>query len=324
MLVVSEMEAGTTVSEAFECPICSEVLSDPRALPCGHCFCGPSRKCLDSIMQNNGVIKCALCSKEHSVNKSDLRPLYGIRDGLQLLQNTSLSGKDASQLVLPACSKHSDKTQMFWCLDCTVSFCETCYEEDHCDHKMTPFKSHLKQKIQSKLQHAHAIPVLVESCLTKISQMEDVLKQQTEALSKFQDDLAQLVQIQTSLEPLELMVSTGNAHLSFEDISRFLEFDFDLSESPKDNVENVAGAFGSSPNKKEEEDKKLRVKFEQLTESEKSLRNQLQKSEQLVQQKDLQLREAEGNLVSLQLKLDESIENEQKLSEVLEVLMHAV
>ena len=30
-----------TLLDDLECVVCNEPLCDPRALPCGHCYCGP-------------------------------------------------------------------------------------------------------------------------------------------------------------------------------------------------------------------------------------------------------------------------------------------
>ena len=63
---------------SVECPICSDKITDPRVLPCGHSFCGPTQSCL-SCMQQDAILKCAVCRAENQLNFKDLKPLYGIQ-----------------------------------------------------------------------------------------------------------------------------------------------------------------------------------------------------------------------------------------------------
>ena len=84
-------------TKSLECPVCKEILSDPRILPCGHVYCGGlSNNCIGSLRveanndssssfnYNSGRFKCALCNVIHSINVISLPPIYGIRDFLEL------------------------------------------------------------------------------------------------------------------------------------------------------------------------------------------------------------------------------------------------
>ena len=130
----------------IECPICTELFSDPTALPCGHCYCGPPKNCLNGIQKDN-CLRCAVCNGEFNMQLSQLKPLYGIRDYLK--QATS-KGKnhEEEECFDVMCRKHTVNTVLFWCNSCSKKACQKCFELDHESHALIAFRKHLKQKIE--------------------------------------------------------------------------------------------------------------------------------------------------------------------------------
>ena len=128
------------MSGSPECSICAEELDDPRALPCGHSFCGPHKSCLTMLKQTNGAIKCALCNELHHLDISSLKPLFGIREFLQH------SGKPCPKSPKPAafsrCPTHPSSPVLFWCVQCSEKICQTCFETQHDGHAMKSYKVH--------------------------------------------------------------------------------------------------------------------------------------------------------------------------------------
>ena len=121
-------------NEPLECVIGNEALVDPRALPCGHCYCGPPRLCLNSMESSDcDVIKCAVCRTDHRLKVSDIKPLYGIREYFQ--------SQTTVKLVLVPCSVHNSEECVFWCSTCEVKICERCFEVEHDEHSMRRLKT---------------------------------------------------------------------------------------------------------------------------------------------------------------------------------------
>ena len=133
-------------AEFPKCAICLVDVEDPRALPCGHSFCGPSRGCLNSLDIREGL-RCAVCRVVHpQVTIEALKPLYGIRDFLQVQ-----ALRTHKKVHLP-CFMHTAEECTFWCTECNIMICEKCIDEDHDNHSMRKLRKHFVDKIESQFE----------------------------------------------------------------------------------------------------------------------------------------------------------------------------
>ena len=126
----------------IECSICKEFLTDPRALPCGHSFCGPPKICLKGVERRDGL-RCAVCKDTFNLKLSKLKPLFGIGDFLQ--QSTSKTSDDNNSFDV-MCKDHEDEKVMFWCRCCQEKACQKCFDAKHQSHPLINFRTHLKEK----------------------------------------------------------------------------------------------------------------------------------------------------------------------------------
>ena len=133
----------------LECVVCNESLRDPRALPCGHSYCGPPRTCLQSMENEEGDrwgMKCAVCRADHNLRANQINPLYGIRD---LFPKVDTTDTNHSEEYTVHCATHG-KLFIFWCKTCSVKFCEDCLDTDHDEHSIKKMKHHLVEQLELK------------------------------------------------------------------------------------------------------------------------------------------------------------------------------
>ena len=168
--------ATANISDLLQCSICHETLVDPRALPCGHSFCGPPRTCLDFIKHNNNLAsKCAECNQVFPVKVNELKPLFKIRDALGRLavaENNCAQGADCN---------HNDVKM--WCKDCSVKLCLPCVEENHVDHNLKSYIAILREKARKIAPLLGDIDFQTYRLANEIKQLQSIQKNMEE-LSK--------------------------------------------------------------------------------------------------------------------------------------------
>ena len=92
----------------LECPVCMEIYTDPKLLPCSHTLC---KVCLDGVVINSSI-SCPVCRATHPV------PQLGT-DGLP--RNLAIAGM-VDSLCAECKMTHSDVS----CSHCNKMICQTC------------------------------------------------------------------------------------------------------------------------------------------------------------------------------------------------------
>ena len=137
------------VSDYVTCPICFEVLSTPKTLPCEHSYC---MQCLASILKTRIVVKddkidltelkidCPTCKLEIKdfQSLSSLKTSRLVRDLVNDVRKKTVF-KEAS-FVDKKCSVQSDvclEIPVLMCVRCDAWFCEKCFDTESCSRPKT-------------------------------------------------------------------------------------------------------------------------------------------------------------------------------------------
>ena len=116
------------ISDITECPVCAEIMVDPKMLPCIHTFC---LKCLSRFWKDKmpcDKIPCPLCRTEFEIPHGGLEQLQNNIFVQRLIdaQNTQMKD-EAAKCDICSC-RNIVKVAVRFCMECHQNFCDQCLE----------------------------------------------------------------------------------------------------------------------------------------------------------------------------------------------------
>ena len=130
------MATAKQLDDIMECPICTEVYTDPRVLPCVHTYC---LKCIEawSDKQPGDKLACPVCRKEFTLpsNRVDELPKnFYVANFLEIkeLQMKELSIVESKTSPCEACSGDEESESevqneaSVYCVECQMKLCKIC------------------------------------------------------------------------------------------------------------------------------------------------------------------------------------------------------
>ena len=147
------MATAKQLSDLMECPICTEVFTDPRVLPCVHTYC---LKCIKAWRdkQSGDELACPVCMKEFTLPSSGVEGLPKNFYVANFLQMKELSIAESSTSPCEACSgdegseSEVHSVASVYCVECQMKLCKSC-ERGHkmikftCSHKLIQIGEHI-------------------------------------------------------------------------------------------------------------------------------------------------------------------------------------
>jgi len=127
------MATAKELDDMTECPICTEVYTDPRVLPCGHTFC---LKCIEECGKGKlpgQKVACPLCRKEFTLPSngvSDLPKNFFVTNFLGMKELTRVESKTSGCEACSGGDATEVKVATVYCVECRQKLCQDC-EEAH-------------------------------------------------------------------------------------------------------------------------------------------------------------------------------------------------
>uniref|UniRef100_A0A452DME4 TRIM5 alpha n=1 Tax=Capra hircus TaxID=9925 RepID=A0A452DME4_CAPHI len=194
------------IQEEVTCPICLELLTEPRSLDCGHTFC---QACItanneESIVGQEGQKSCPVCRV--SFEPGNLRPNRHVANIVQRLQAVKVSPDVEQERNL--CAHHGEKLQLF-CEQDEKVICWLCERsQEHRGHNtflMEEIAPHYQKMLQSCLQRLKGKKQEAEELEIKVREEMSTWKTQIQTeIQSVQGEFTQLRQILDSEEAKEL------------------------------------------------------------------------------------------------------------------------
>ncbi len=139
-------------STAMDCSICLGSFENPHCLPCGHCFCGPPRTCLQGVTAIRGMLKCPCCPTKHKLKREDLNLIYWLQCFLTDYKRSRDQNQPPAKIgkfPLSNCAKHQQLSVKFWCVTCSQECCEECSKAEHPDHLVRSYSAEMKRRFEN-------------------------------------------------------------------------------------------------------------------------------------------------------------------------------
>nr|XP_054774987.1 E3 ubiquitin-protein ligase TRIM56-like [Lytechinus pictus] len=135
---MQKMASSKKLSDSLECPICHELLCNPKLLPCSHSFCERCLAELHSFHQTDSELTCPVCRQDANVIGNDVCnfPTNLIVKSLvedfkrrsdAKAERIKGSGTTAIQ-TCTVCDGDDQDIATYYCQNCSEFLCEDCLQ----------------------------------------------------------------------------------------------------------------------------------------------------------------------------------------------------
>jgi len=144
------MATAKLLDDIMQCPICTEMYTDPRVLPCVHTYCVKCIREWSKDKQPGDKLACPLCRKELALPSNgvdDLPKNFYVASFLQMKELISIDSKTSLCEVCSGDKESESEVQnvpSVYCFECQMKLCRKCGEQ----HKVIKgTRSHTLSKI---------------------------------------------------------------------------------------------------------------------------------------------------------------------------------
>ena len=160
---MAEGHVQQVLEKEVTCPLCLDILQEPKKLPCDHVYCKACLQKLPNRSFNAASISCPECRAFTQLPNGDvnnlptafrLNRLIEAFQHVQLVREKTDSHSAATAVTEEAakCKVHQSQPLVLYCETCRVLLCRDCIlaTKDHSDHHYG-FVNEMKEKLQKKL-----------------------------------------------------------------------------------------------------------------------------------------------------------------------------
>ena len=158
------------VDSITECTICMETMHVPKVLPnCHHTFC---LRCLEEHSRTNRVgrdLRCPMCRGMFKVPLGGLSKLQNNFTIEKLIEARADSDEETSN----RCPRHAKKLK-FYCEECKVAACSSCFIADHNQHRCSDFevvKDEFRKHLAKNCGEVKAMLFKLEEQLSRLKEI---------------------------------------------------------------------------------------------------------------------------------------------------------
>jgi len=126
------MATAKQLDDITECPICTEVYTDPRSLPCVHTYCLKCIEAWSKDKQPGDKLACPLCRKEFTLPSNGVKDLpknFFVANFLQMKELSSVESKTSYCEGCRGDEESESEVQnvaSVYCVECQMKLCRSC------------------------------------------------------------------------------------------------------------------------------------------------------------------------------------------------------
>lgn len=125
----------STIGDLLLCPVCKEVLRQPRTLPCQHSLCHECLKTLianiDKLEQNHSDFPCPVCRAVTKLPKASSIEIQVVAFPINRLVLSMMDAITQHNDDWPKCKLHPDKAADLVCVTHDILVCSKCILTNH-------------------------------------------------------------------------------------------------------------------------------------------------------------------------------------------------
>ena len=171
---MAEGHVKQVLEKEVTCPLCLDILQEPKKLPCDHVYC---KSCLERLAINRRVdldapFLCPECRTQTQIPNGDVNNFptaFRLNRLIEAFQRVEVREVAAEPVDEAKCKLHPAQPIAIYCEECNELFCRDCVlaKREHADHNYG-FISDMKEKLRLKLARAVSAVDSREQSLSKV------------------------------------------------------------------------------------------------------------------------------------------------------------